>query len=837
MEPSPTSKTSHENVHESLRWKMGMLETAVALSSKADAAMAKMHAASCPTDGAGGEVSLPSARGLAEVKVHLARQLVQQAAFEEDRDGKHLHDVFQDGNENTAGQPNVLSEWLKLTEPKKECKPSDRILPPTNRAIVVLNSALALLHVSSSSAPKSEALALLGRCWRMRLASTGSRLLGSLWRPSALDLALLRGAMATESSRKVEDAAGKDKGGKTGQKDKGGGGGGSGKKDVEAAKGMKDPIASPEPLLVPPGEDLEEMQDENVVVKENAEVSDGGGHIEGAPLYLKKGRAVLSKALAEARMLKQWGSLGEAAHELAVLVGWGESAVAPSSPDDKVDATTTMTTTPDVFRTVANLCVYHSCKMRQYLWKAIEKAASPTCRQMLLLKERERLLQLGPSTPTVIPKIRAIEQYLDKESCFWKRMDCSIPAESIVEDLPDNVKLLVLDLAPSMQFLYASLITKDPKQAAVARSPLSSEDRQRFHRLQRRLEAWKMSLGKALLSLGDDMGFSECLNIALATTSDVDTKMGLLDTDFADIKAEMEAVLSKVLSSAGLKAHLNGKSLENVQLVVVPCLEMSSWPLEALDSFAGAKSVTRDFSTHMFHHRLQAQKQIPIKDSCVRFISDPKSEDAGSTEVKKGRDIRPSIDEVVGQLQSKSKWKGLKGKDRIPSQHEWQKSLLGERVDEEQSGCFLFYGVERFLAYAGPETVAGLNITKCGAAFIIDRSANDVSYRRQSKLDNQKDPEMLKIEDSLGTAAILSLSGVNTILQNQWPNSMWANKNLVSNVFGSLRDPKTKTIGEAVHLALQRSARVEERAADMDLKTRVKFNTVIYGLPNTSWHT
>jgi len=321
------------------------------------------------------------------------------------------------------------------------------------------------------------------------------------------------------------------------------------------------------------------------------------------------------------------------------------------------------------------------------------------------------------------------------------------------------------------------------------------------------------------------------------TTNSAADKIDRLDNDFDDMRKKIEGLLSNVLSSPGLKSNLSGASLANVQLVIVPCLELSSLPLEALDVFSRAKSVSRDFSIHMFHHRLHAQNNAPIKDACVRFISDPKGEDSGSSELEPGMDIRPSIDDVIGQLQSKSKWKGLKGQDHIPSQNEWQKSLMGERNDEDSSDCcFLFYGLERFLAYAGIETIAGLHTSKCGAAILVDRAANDVSYRRQSKLDNQKDTEILRLEDSLGTAAILSMSGVNTIVQNQWANSMWANKMLISNLFGALRGSKAKSIGEAVGSALQRSpAGGEDSQQEGEMKSRVKFNTVVYGLPNASW--
>ena len=63
------------------------------------------------------------------------------------------------------------------------------------------------------------------------------------------------------------------------------------------------------------------MAAEDSATSEPEQNTIGGGHVEGPSIFLRKGRAVLEEALAGARESKDWQSLGDAAHDLAVLVG------------------------------------------------------------------------------------------------------------------------------------------------------------------------------------------------------------------------------------------------------------------------------------------------------------------------------------------------------------------------------------------------------------------------------------------------------------------------------------------------------------------------------------
>ncbi|CAM9578736.1 unnamed protein product, partial [Choristocarpus tenellus] len=86
--------------------------------------------------------------------------------------------------------------------------------------------------------------------------------------------------------------------------------------------------------------------------------------------------------------------------------------------------------------------------------------------------------------------------------------------------------------------------------------------------------------------------------------------------------------------------------------------------------------------------------------------------------------------------------------------HEWQ-SLLRSR----DGGGFVLYAPGRCLAHFAPRYLAGINTPGCQAMILADRADNDLSRRRQSKLDTIKTVEELALEGPREVAALFSLSG------------------------------------------------------------------------------
>ena len=69
-------------------------------------------------------------------------------------------------------------------------------------------------------------------------------------------------------------------------------------------------------------------------------------------------------------------------------------------------------------------------------------------------------------------------------------------------------------------------------------------------------------------------------------------------------------------------------------------------------------------------------------------------------------------------------------------------------IKSANNGMFLFYGLGSPLSYFSPSKLIGLRLNGCNTALLLGNAANDGSYRRQGKLDNQKVPEMISLERS-----------------------------------------------------------------------------------------
>merc|ERR1712205_166112 len=84
-----------------------------------------------------------------------------------------------------------------------------------------------------------------------------------------------------------------------------------------------------------------------------------------------------------------------------------------------------------------------------------------------------------------------------------------------------------------------------------------------------------------------------------------------------------------------------------------------------------------------------------------------------------------------------------------------------------QSGMLL-HGMGRFQVLLPPHSLAGLDASGCWLAILACRGVNDAVALRESKLDSTMSGEVRRLQRSWETAALLSLSGVNTVVLNQW---------------------------------------------------------------------
>ena len=123
--------------------------------------------------------------------------------------------------------------------------------------------------------------------------------------------------------------------------------------------------------------------------------------------------------------------------------------------------------------------------------------------------------------------------------------------------------------------------------------------------------------------------------------------------------------------------------------------------------------------------------------------------------------------------------------------------------------------------------MSGLNVDGLNLVVLADRAENDGSYRRQSKLDNQKDGGRLGLEQSLETAALFSLAGANCVVLHRWAVDFRMLGEFVAGFSASLGSGKMVCEG-------LKEFKEKKLGGERGLKMRNKYNVLCVGLPQMS---
>jgi tetratricopeptide (TPR) repeat protein len=763
--------------------KAGDLQKAIVLLNTAEVHAMHMMQTVCPPD-LSPLISIPAARLLAAVQEELARVTLAMAATDTDNvkalaDGNEVDEEDEELEAGGARQQALAKkkdEWLAITAPKRLPLDDEMRLPHVEQAMAYATSALGLVQRVDRLRPR--AACEVGCCLRLLAAQHGE--LDGIWEPSAA------------SSQKLQPV---DPGDKTGE---------------------PAPVATPAPMPV-----------------------------EGA--FREQAIAHLKEAVASALKQEQWMAAGHAARELVECHGWRDENAA-----------------------LQYLCVYQSCMARQHMLQLLQQAHAPDNRECLFMSLRERL-RSTKMVPEICQMYTDADTVLENTSVAWKRLDCTdidVDAmgaalkEKLEKDVGKDVgemRVLVLQQSPDGRTLYGGVFAPDQDIRAVGKVAFTREDRAELRAIAKELKTFQNGLSKLLLHYCDDAGANgDTLPKEGEPPEEPDTDT--FEGDFTALMDRMNALLAPLLNEP-IKLALG--SLASTYVVIVADAQLAELPLEGLSVVQGAKSVSRDFSLHMLNARtmglLPAQctrsampdptKLPTVKDQDTSYIIDARFEDTAPPPAADGEEeTRKTITENWKFVLAESKelkvdeTRVVQGEDHIPSPGEWQ-NLLKDR----RSGGVVYYGMGRSLAYCLPSLVAGLDLSACNFVFLVDQAENDISNRRQSKLDNQKTADVLDLEQPLQTAALLSLTGVNAVILNRWASSLHMNGKLVQHVLPVLAGKKD-TLGCVLQAEVRPStvAPVEEDPAKkkkskgakdappevvLPLKNRVRYNTVLYGLP------
>ncbi|NXG31358.1 CFA46 protein, partial [Dromaius novaehollandiae] len=114
------------------------------------------------------------------------------------------------------------------------------------------------------------------------------------------------------------------------------------------------------------------------------------------------------------------------------------------------------------------------------------------------------------------------------------------------------------------------------------------------------------------------------------------------------------------------------------------------------------------------------------------------------------------------------RWEGVIGSTHVPSQAEWEQLLTN-------CSAFLFYGMERFLSHTLLNRLVAMNIPKCHLMILLDLVQSKQSYQRVRNSDIHKRCPHIALERPTETAVLLSLTGVHSIIANQWYTTLQEN--------------------------------------------------------------
>ena len=515
------------------------------------------------------------------------------------------------------------------------------------------------------------------------------------------------------------------------------------------------------------------------------------------------------------------------------------------------------------------LLLYQSCEISRTFYSIFQTASEATSREYLFTCEAKRFQQQYLH-PEINSQYERTFNYLNTTSEISKRLSCSEDVGTIVQKSSTNTAYLSIQFNSGMSQVHVACIRRlegDNEDgscnydAGTSMFELDESHQSDFKHLLEQFENWKKRNTQFLLRFGPRNGPNgdrEHVGERTAETNDT------YEQEFIQLSAQMEDLLAPALKTPMISNVWTKGGVEYV--VLLPDWRICDLPLEAMQLFrqtkventVGSKPfIGRDFSIHMSGHRLNAYKSSGNQGAYNNgtFIVDPLHEDKPKKDDMEGenkddKDVKPDDPEAplesiqTFNVRMENNWSGVIGNQHVPSLSEWQQTLLKSK----ENGMFLFYGLGSALSYFSPSKLVGLRLNGCQMALLLGNTATDGSYRRQGKLNNQKVPEMIKLERSRESAAMMSMCGVNSVVVNNWANSLHANRRLYLKLMPELKGGKG--ISDALHEVLRsynekprkpRDAKLiqkyEEELANYKpaLKLRVRYNAVVYGLPHLTF--
>ncbi|XP_026079139.1 cilia- and flagella-associated protein 46 [Carassius auratus] len=225
--------------------------------------------------------------------------------------------------------------------------------------------------------------------------------------------------------------------------------------------------------------------------------------------------------------------------------------------------------------------------------------------------------------------------------------------------------------------------------------------------------------------------------------------------------------------------------------------------------------------------RVLPPNTVPVDTHRFRYVVDAQEEEDGKQAdgSSPAEVMRKTLDTFSSQFTAL--WEGFMRHEHKPSLADLEQMLVS-------CSAFIYSDTENFFfSCVPPAKMASLNMSGCQMVFLFESVQNRVSVQKRRSSDG-----------ALGSVYLFTLSGVRSVLLNQWHSSASANtRNMRSLLDNLLRAGLTSgraarvlhTLrSEETEVSRNRSGPTadESSAEDTQRKTPSAFNFVIYGLPN-----
>ncbi|XP_057264648.1 cilia- and flagella-associated protein 46 [Pezoporus wallicus] len=565
------------------------------------------------------------------------------------------------------------------------------------------------------------------------------------------------------------------------------------------------------------------------------------------------------------------------------------------------------------------LALHQSCSASVTMKNILLTATSNTSSsQLAALLHLQNHLKQNRNTSDLLKRV---EQQLTATSVAWRNLCIPVEHFNIMEKLPSNFYIIILQHSEDRSHLYSSLIevpkvstaqqrgkpTQPMVQAKVYRFPVNPDA---FCILLEKVRLYKQRRVKTYVKQTFIQNLQSCVSKTDVTpTEKIHDNGHGLTSDFSEILEMMEEYLKPVLSHVDFsdvrerstpvsaaesrKMKMKDQNTKHSTAQGTPvdlglCVVLlgdtlfMELPLEALSIFKeeGVSSVSRDFSLQILYNRVHLAKSesevktdvgiskgtkpkahqkknvkkapgnhdlpsncLPVDTNSFKYIVDPYNEGREAEALSPSLKIKEILEKYRDLFTQQ--WEGVIGSIHVPSQAEWEQLLTN-------CSAFLFYGMERFMSHILLNRLVAMNIPECHLMILLDLVRSKQSHQRITNSDSHKSCLCIAIERPTESAMLLSLTGVRSIIANQWYTTLQENAERLEILSENLLSI-ARTTGQTVHSLQKRKINRDRDSVEMEVDSlsspRHKaeeqttssslpathpsfFNCVLYGLPN-----